>query len=274
MSELGVEASSFAGEPILRIDSAIPTDARLVEKDRAYIPEAIETSIHFRAGMASGLPLSWDNDAPTLPAKSLVRHARLCAKRSFDLTAAIFGLFILAPFLLIVSIIIKIESPGPILFRQKRVGMNNELIYMTKFRTMYYDDCDLSGTLQTLTDDRRVTPLGRFLREKSIDELPQLIDVVWGTMSLVGPRPHVPGMLAAGHAYEALVPYYARRHAMKPGMTGWAQANGFRGPTTNSSLAVGRIEHDLAYIQNFSLLLDAKIIAKTLWNEFTRGTGT
>jgi lipopolysaccharide/colanic/teichoic acid biosynthesis glycosyltransferase len=144
---------------------------------------------------------------------------------------------------------------------------------MLKFRTMFVDAGDASGIVQTTANDSRVTPLGRFLRAKSIDELPQLFNVLVGDMSIVGPRPHVEGMLAGGRPYEELVPYYRLRHHMRPGLSGWAQANGLRGPTTDAAVAKARIDHDLAYIQNFSLMLDAEIIVLTIKREFFTGTG-
>ncbi len=196
------------------------------------------------------------------------------SKRAVDFTLALAGLFALLPLLLIVAFLIKATSPGPVFFRQQREGLNGKLFGVYKFRSMRTDLGDLSGVKQTVGDDPRVTPLGRFLRKTSIDELPQLINVLVGDMSLVGPRPHVPGMLAVGVPYRELVPYYDVRHRVRPGLTGWAQANGFRGPTTDLNLALGRVNHDIAYIQNWSLALDFNILALTVWREVTGGTGS
>jgi lipopolysaccharide/colanic/teichoic acid biosynthesis glycosyltransferase len=160
------------------------------------------------------------------------------------------------------------------LFRQARVGYGGKPFTILKFRTMYADKCDASGVTQTKSNDQRITPLGKFLRRTSIDELPQLLNVLRGDMSLVGPRPHVAGMLAGGQEFERLIPYYTLRHAMRPGITGWAQANGYRGPTVDATVAKKRIDHDIAYIQNFSIPLDIKIIAVTLWKEFLSGEAT
>ena len=118
-----------------------------------------------------------------------------------------------------------------------------------------------------------MTPIGRFIRKTSIDELPQLLNVLIGNMSLVGPRPYVPDMLAAGGAYDKIVPYFDLRYGIKPGITGWAQANGYRGPTDRKDLAVRRVDHDIAYLQNFSLALDARILLMTAWRELTGGSG-
>jgi exopolysaccharide biosynthesis polyprenyl glycosylphosphotransferase len=137
-----------------------------------------------------------------------------------------------------------------------------------------HGDRDPGDFRQATADDPRITLLGRFLRRTSIDELPQFINVLLGEMSIVGPRPHVPHMLAAGIAYEQLVPYYNMRLLMRPGLTGWAQANGLRGPTDNALKARSRVNHDIAYIQNFSVLLDIKIILKTLARELLSASGS
>jgi polysaccharide biosynthesis protein PslA len=154
-----------------------------------------------------------------------------------------------------------------------RPGLYGRPFEMLKFRTMYADAGDATGVKQTTANDSRVTPLGKFLRNKSIDELPQLINVLKGDMSLIGPRPHVANMLAGDVLYEELVPYYHHRYEMKPGLSGWAQANGLRGPTVDAALAKARIDHDLAYIQNFSLWLDIRIIVMTIRSEFFTGSG-
>lgn len=138
---------------------------------------------------------------------------------------------------------------------------------------MYVHLGDDRGTRQAGTDDPRVTPLGRILRKTSFDELPQLINVLIGDMSLVGPRPHVPGMLAGGILYEQLTPYYFQRHNMRPGITGLAQASGYRGSTTVPLSAIERLDHDLQYIERWSLWLDLIIILRTVRREFISGSG-
>jgi lipopolysaccharide/colanic/teichoic acid biosynthesis glycosyltransferase len=133
---------------------------------------------------------------------------------------------------------------------------------------------DSSGVAQTVADDERVSRLGSFLRRTSLDELPQLFNVLFGDMSLVGPRPHAVGMLAGGaQLYEELVPYYFERNRAVPGLTGWAQVNGLRGPTVDPLIAFSRVDHDLAYIENASIGLDLKILLMTAQREFLRGTG-
>jgi exopolysaccharide biosynthesis polyprenyl glycosylphosphotransferase len=195
------------------------------------------------------------------------------SKRVFDLACAGIALTALSPFLIAVVAAIKVTSPGPVFFTQDRYGYRNRRFRIYKFRTMHTTMSDRSGVTQTVGDDPRVTLLGRILRRTSIDELPQLINVVLGDMSLVGPRPHVPGMKAASVKYEHLVPYYFQRHNIRPGITGLAQVNGCRGSTAVADAAVSRVDYDLQYIEQWSLWLDIKIIWRTIRHEFFSGTG-
>lgn len=205
-----------------------------------------------------------------MPSARRTRH--LMAKRALDVVASSFGLLALLPLFIIVAIAIKAGSKGPVFFRQEREGQGGRAFMALKFRSMSVDKEDVSGVAQTVQHDPRVTPIGRFLRKTSIDELPQLINVLLGDMSLVGPRPHVFNMRAAGMLYKELVPYYDARLEMLPGLTGWAQAHGLRGPTHRADRARARIDHDIAYIQNFSIWLDLKIIVKTIRHEFIGGS--
>ena len=196
--------------------------------------------------------------------------AHSLAKRSFDTIVAMCGLLVLLPCLLAIALAIKLTSRGPILFRQRRYGLKNKAFVIYKFRTMYSDKSDYSGVLQARLGDQRVTRVGRLLRRSNLDELPQLLIVVKGDMSLVGPRPHVFGMLAAGVPYEILVPNYFERHRVRPGVTGLAQARGFRGSTEGAEPAIARIDLDLKYIQNWSFALDLRLILETMRTEFLR----
>lgn len=198
--------------------------------------------------------------------------ALLAAKRATDIVGASFGLLLFAPLLIGIAIAIKTTSPGPVFFRQKRYGYHNRRFWIFKFRTMHVHLGDRNGTRQTTSGDPRVTPIGRVLRKSSLDELPQLINVLMGHMSLVGPRPHVPGMLAGGMLYERLTPYYFQRHHMRPGITGLAQVSGYRGSTAVALSAIERLDYDLQYITNWSLKLDILIIARTATREFLFGS--
>lgn len=226
-----------------------------------------------RVSFHSGLPLTFMNGGPAPVPPTPKRSVQLVLKRIMDIAISAITLLMLAPALLMIALVIRMTSGGPALFRQTREGLGGKPIDIFKFRSMYLDRCDISGVAQTTSDDPRITPIGRFLRRTSLDELPQLINILKGDMSLIGPRPHAFGMLAGGTTYHELVPYYRARLTMKPGLSGWAQANGLRGPTDNVSRARARIDHDLAYIENFSLFLDIKIIVKTLRQEFLGGSG-
>ena len=164
----------------------------------------------------------------------------------------------------IVALLIKLDSPGPVLFAQERFGLDNGVIRVFKFRTMYADRGDQSGAQRTVQDDPRVTRIGRILRLLSLDELPQLVNVLRGDMSLVGPRPHAIAMKAGGRLYCDAVERYLHRHRVKPGITGWAQVNGLRGEIDTVEKAQNRVAHDLYYIEHWSPWLDLKILLKTV----------
>ena len=168
------------------------------------------------------------------------------------------------PMMALVALAIKLESRGPVIFKQKRYGFNNEPIEVYKFRSMYPDQCDATGSKVVTRDDPRVTRVGRLIRKTSLDELPQLFNVVFiGNLSLVGPRPHaLNGKVEARHYDEAVDGYFAR-HRVKPGITGWAQINGWRGEIDTQEKIKCRVEHDLYYIENWSLLFDLYIVART-----------
>lgn len=233
-----------------------------------------QISLRLSERSANGLPSLWTGKYPADLTMTPRRQVELAIKRAFDIVVSLLALAFLAPLLIMVTLAIRLSDPGPALFRQPRVGLGGRMFTIYKFRSMYIEHCNTEGVKQTVAEDDRVMPLGRFLRRTSIDELPQLLNVLRGDMSLVGPRPHVGGQLAAGVPYEQLVPYYSYRRHMRPGLTGWAQANGYRGPTTQSEPAIGRIDHDVAYIQNFSLWLDLRIMLITVQREFLRGTGS
>ncbi len=185
-------------------------------------------------------------------------------KRAFDIVAAVAGLIVFAPLLLIVSLAIKLGSRGPVFFWQTRHGYNNEPIRVIKFRTMSGSTQERDGFVQAVENDPRVTRIGRILRRTSVDELPQLFNVLAGTMSIVGPRPHA---TLHNEMFAQKISPFARRHNVKPGITGWAQVNGHRGPTDTIEKMRRRIEYDLYYIDNWSLQFDIKIIIMTLFSK-------
>lgn len=183
-------------------------------------------------------------------------------KWSLDLLLATVGLVLISPLLLVIAIAVKLTSPGPVLFVQDRYGLDGHRFRIYKFRTMSVQEAgDAKGLQQARRDDPRVTPLGRFLRRWSLDELPQLLNVLKGDMSLVGPRPHA---VEHNEQYRKLIPGYMQRHAFKPGITGLAQVQGWRGETSNLEAMVNRVAFDLSYQRDWSLRLDLKIMIKTL----------
>ena len=172
-------------------------------------------------------------------------------------------LMLAAPIMALVALAVRLDSKGPVLFRQKRYGFNNELIEVYKFRSMYSGELDATASKLVTKNDSRVTRAGRFIRRTSLDELPQLFNVLRGEMSLVGPRPHATQAKADRELYEDVVQGYFARHRVKPGVTGWAQVNGWRGETDTREKLQRRIEHDIYYIDNWSVALDLYIIALT-----------
>ncbi|MBK8161326.1 MAG: exopolysaccharide biosynthesis polyprenyl glycosylphosphotransferase [Rhodospirillaceae bacterium] len=185
-------------------------------------------------------------------------------KRCFDFTAALGGLILLAPIFAVAAIAMKIDSPGPIWFRQPRMGFNNNQFDVLKFRSMYVDCADIGARQQTKRNDARVTRVGAWLRRTSVDELPQLLNVLRGDMSLVGPRPHALGMQVGNHLCDEIVRGYAVRHRMKPGITGWAQVRGLRGAIDVPSALEARVQHDIYYIDNWSFFFDIQILILTV----------
>ncbi len=182
----------------------------------------------------------------------------------FDKIVGTLALICAAPIMLIVAIAIKLDSKGPVLFKQTRYGFNNERIEIYKFRSMYADQADVAANKLVTRDDPRVTRVGRFIRKTSLDELPQLFNVViFGDLSLVGPRPHAVHAKAENRLYDEAVDGYFARHRVKPGITGWAQIHGWRGETDSHEKIQRRVEHDLYYIENWSILLDLYILAQT-----------
>ncbi len=228
----------------------LPLDIRLA---------AHSNSLRFRPRAYShvgSVPLLDLFDRPLAEWDSLVKLA-------FDKVVATLALIVLSPLMALTAIAIRLDSKGPVLFRQKRLGFNNELIDVWKFRSMFTDMADATASRLVTRDDPRVTPVGRFIRRTSIDELPQLFNVLTGSLSLVGPRPHALHAKAADKLYHQVVDGYFARHKVKPGITGLAQIRGWRGETDTEEKILGRVASDLEYIENWSLLLDVYILLST-----------
>lgn len=210
--------------------------------------------------VASDLSISDFDGLPLLTVRDIaLRGWKLTAKRAMDLAVSGIGLVLLSPLMLLIALLIKLESKGPVFYTQIRVGLDGEPFAMLKFRSMRQDAESDTGPVWTMPDDPRRTRIGGFLRRTSLDELPQLVNVLTGDMSLVGPRPERPVFV---DQFKHIVPRYMERHKEKAGLTGWAQVNGLRGETS----IVERTKYDLYYIENWSLLFDVKILLRTFVN--------
>lgn len=232
-----------------------------VAADVKLCPEEISLELpHLGYGEVAGIPMLKLSERP-------LSGWSVFAKGLEDRILASLILIGFSPLLLLIAAAIRLTSPGPILFVQKRYGFNNNEFEVLKFRTMRErDEQELSETVeQARRNDPRITPVGKFLRRTSLDELPQLINVIRGEMSLVGPRPHA---VAHNVEYASVINEYLSRHRVKPGITGWAQVNGFRGETATLDLMRQRVQHDLYYIENWSVLFDLRILVMTLFVGF------
>ncbi|MBL6455929.1 exopolysaccharide biosynthesis polyprenyl glycosylphosphotransferase [Belnapia sp. T6] len=181
-----------------------------------------------------------------------------------DYSLAVLALAICAVPMLLIALAVKLDSPGPVLFRQRRTGFNDQPFYVLKFRTMYQEKLDYTVAQQVRAGDSRVTRVGAVLRRTSLDELPQILNIIRGEMSFIGPRPHAPGTRAGGRPFEEVAARYAARHRVKPGLTGLAQVRGWRGPTETEDKLLRRVESDLEYIDTWSPWLDFTILVRTL----------
>ena len=226
--------------------------------DVSLIPaQAIELAPKYRVNLLGAVPVLTLWQRP-------FRDMNQVVKRAEDLLLSSIALILLSPILLVTALLIRLTSPGPVLFVQPRVGFNNEAIDVYKFRTMYTHMAVLGAKKTTTRDDPRVTPVGRFLRRFSIDELPQLLNVLQGSMSLVGPRPHGTEMMVGDRFYHEAVRGYAGRHRVKPGITGYAQVKGLRGEVRTIERAKRRVELDKYYVDHWSFWLDIYILFATV----------
>ena len=220
-----------------------------------FVPDIFVTDlIQGRMDSVSGMPVVGVCDSPFSGMDGVL-------KRASDIVLSLLILVLIAPLLLVVALAVKLSSPGPVIFRQRRYGLAGDEIVVYKFRTMTVTE-DGDTIKQAGQHDQRVTRLGAFMRRTSIDELPQFINVLQGRMSIVGPRPHA---VAHNELYRKLIKGYMQRHKVRPGITGWAQVNGLRGETEALEKMRARIEYDLDYLRNWSLRLDLFIVAKTVW---------
>ncbi len=250
-----------------RIVIAVPrrSEARIAElvSGLTVLPNEIMLLVD-EAGGAEGFAARLAN-LPLSRLAGVEHNPRSAAlKRAQDLVLTSMALVALAPVMLVVAIAIKLDSPGPVFFRQRRHGFNNEEIVVWKFRSMKVEKQDNTASRQVTADDDRITRVGRFIRNTSIDELPQLLNVLSGEMSLVGPRPHAVGMKSSGVESARLIREYAHRHRLKPGLTGWAAIQGSRGPVDTVEDLRRRLVLDLEYIERQSFWLDLWIMFKTL----------
>ena len=218
--------------------------------DRMLLPEGA-TNFH---------PISY---ATQLQARPGPTGWRFCVKRALDLALALVALMVFSIPMLAIGVAIWLDSPGPPLFRQRRVGLHGQSFDLWKFRTMRHERSPVP-LRQATRDDPRVTRLGAWMRRTSIDELPQFYNVLLGHMSVVGPRPHAPGTRAGGRLFEDVAAHYAKRHSVKPGMTGLAQVRGWRGETDTEQKLLNRVASDLEYIEAWSLRLDLSIVLRTI----------
>lgn len=234
--------------PVLELLRDETVDVRLVPDVLPYVALGCDIESF------DGMPVVHLNHSPLVGSAAWV-------KRALDVVLASLALVIFAPLMVVIAVLIKLTSKGPILYAQERMGLDGRTFQMLKFRSMRVDAEEVGGARWATASDERRTPIGAILRKTSLDELPQLWNVLRGDMSLVGPRPERPVFV---NQFRASIPHYMLRHKVKSGITGWAQVNGWRGDT---SLA-RRIECDLFYIRNWSLALDLKILTMTLWKGF------
>ncbi len=235
---------------ILKMLWVLPIDVRIA---------AINSKLKLRSRA-----YNYIGDTPFLPVfDKPMSDWSVALKAIEDRLLAALAIILLSPLLALIALAVKLDSKGPVLFKQTRHGFNNEPIGVFKFRSMYVDKCDPTGQKQVTRGDPRVTRVGAILRRSSLDELPQLFNVLRGELSLVGPRPHVLQAKAGNLTYTEVVDGYFARHKVRPGITGWAQINGWRGETDTVEKIEQRVAHDLYYIENWSMLLDLRILLAT-----------
>jgi Undecaprenyl-phosphate glucose phosphotransferase len=265
VSEL-IEFARIARIDMLIVSLPITAEMRVLQllKKLWVLPVDIRLSAHSNALQFRPRSYSYIGAVPMLDIfDKPINDWDSVAKRAFDIVFSLLGIVLFSPVMLATAIAIKLDSKGPILFKQKRHGFNNEEIEVYKFRSMYADKSDPTAKKTVTKNDPRVTRVGRFIRKTSIDELPQFFNSLFGSLSLVGPRPHAVAAQSHNLLYNEVVDGYFARHKVKPGVTGWAQINGWRGEMDTNEKIRKRTEYDLDYIENWSMLFDLKILFLT-----------
>ena len=261
-----VEFGRMARIDMLIVTLPLSAENRVLQllKRLWVLPVDIRLSAHTNKLRFRPRAYSYEGSVPFLDVfEKPIANWDAVSKRIFDLFFASLALVLLSPVMLITALAIKLESKGPVLFRQKRYGFNNQVVDVLKFRSMYHEMADPDAKQVVTKGDPRVTRVGRFIRKTSIDELPQLFNVLQGGLSLVGPRPHAVNAHTANRLWDEVVDGYFARHKVKPGVTGWAQINGWRGEVDDEEKIKQRVNCDLYYIENWSLLLDLQILFMT-----------
>ncbi|RWO54615.1 undecaprenyl-phosphate glucose phosphotransferase [Mesorhizobium sp.] len=265
VSEL-IEFARIARIDMLIVSLPLTAESRVLQllKKLWVLPVDIRLSAHSNALRFRPRAYSYIGSVPMLDIFDRpINDWDSVAKRAFDIVFSIIGIIVFSPVMLATAIAIKLDSKGPVLFHQKRHGFNNEIIEVYKFRSMYTDKADPTARQTVTRNDPRVTRVGRFIRKTSIDELPQFFNSLFGSLSLVGPRPHAIAAQSHNLLYNEVVDGYFARHKVKPGVTGWAQINGWRGEMDTNEKIRMRTEYDLYYIENWSLLFDLRILFLT-----------
>jgi Undecaprenyl-phosphate glucose phosphotransferase len=264
-SLLGHKITPYVDQIVVALDTSAKARVKTIIEKLRSLPNEVSLFVDMDNDSAAKAAWARVADIPLARVSGISEDDRKAMlKRGEDLIIGCLALLIFAPVMLIIALMIKLDSPGPIFFRQRRHGFNNESIMVWKFRSMYTHLTDHTAQQQVTKGDPRVTPIGRFIRKTSIDELPQLFNVLKGEMSLVGPRPHAIGMKTGPDESARLVAEYAWRHRMKPGVTGWAAINGSRGPLDNADDVRRRIGLDVEYIERHSIWFDLYIMTMTI----------
>ncbi len=261
---LGHKITPFVDQIVVALDTSAKARVKTLIERLRILPNEVSLFVDVDS---NGAKQAWSRvaDMPIARMSGISSdESQARYKRVQDLLIGTLALIVFAPVMLITAIAVKLDSPGPVFFRQRRHGFNNEAIMVWKFRSMRTDMTDYTAAQQVTKNDPRVTRVGRFIRKTSIDELPQLFNVLAGEMSLVGPRPHAIGMKTGPDESARLVAEYAWRHRMKPGLTGWAAIHGSRGPLDNADDVRKRIAWDVEYIERQSLWLDLYIMLMTV----------